>query len=60
MCGSSSGSKSEARPTIAVAAAIPDRLGFHQERVIPNAEQLPYRIVDHVVYVLLSDQWQRR
>ncbi|MBV8952582.1 MAG: GNAT family N-acetyltransferase [Solirubrobacterales bacterium] len=40
--------------------AIPERLGFHQERVIPNAEQLPYRIVDHVVYVLLSDQWQRR
>ena len=40
--------------------AIPERLGFHQERVIMNAERLPNGIVDHVVYVLLRDGWRRR
>jgi ribosomal-protein-serine acetyltransferase len=37
--------------------AIPERLGFHQERVIPNAERLADRIVDHVVYALHTDEY---
>lgn len=40
--------------------AIPERLGFHEERVIRRAEWLGDRWVDHVVYGITADEWRAR
>lgn len=40
--------------------AIPERLGFHEERVVPRAEWLGDRWVDHVVYGITADEWRAR
>jgi ribosomal-protein-serine acetyltransferase len=39
--------------------AIPERLGFRQEGVIRQAEWLYDHYVDHVVYGMLAEEWQR-
>lgn len=38
--------------------AIPERLGLRQEGVIRQAEWLYDKYVDHVVYGVLTDEWQ--
>ena len=38
--------------------AIPQRLGFRQERVIHQAEWLYDKFVDHIAYVMLANEWQ--
>ena len=38
--------------------AIPERLGFRQEGVIRRCEQLRDRVVDLVVYGMLSEEWK--
>lgn len=40
--------------------AIPERLGFHEERVVRRAEWLGDRWVDHVVYGITADEWRAR
>ncbi|MGO0063162.1 GNAT family N-acetyltransferase [Brevibacillus fluminis] len=39
--------------------AIPERLGFHQDGVLRQNEYLNGRYVDHVVYSLVAEEWQR-
>lgn len=39
--------------------AIPEKLGFRQEGIVRQCEQLPDRFVDLVVYGLLAGEWQR-
>jgi ribosomal-protein-serine acetyltransferase len=39
--------------------AIPERLGFHFEGVIRDGEWLYDHFVDHVVYGILSTEWER-
>lgn len=38
--------------------AIPEKLGFKQEGIIRQAEKLPDRFVDLVVYGMLADEWK--
>ncbi|GIP26393.1 GNAT family N-acetyltransferase [Paenibacillus sp. J23TS9] len=38
--------------------AIPERLGFTQEGVIRNYEQLHNQFLDRVIYGLIIDEWQ--
>ncbi len=38
--------------------ALCKRLGFQQARVLPQAEQLADRVVDHLLYTLCREQWQ--
>ncbi|MGL4207094.1 MAG: GNAT family N-acetyltransferase [Aeromonadaceae bacterium] len=38
--------------------ALCERLGFQQTRVLPQAEQLADRVVDHLLYTLCREQWQ--
>jgi ribosomal-protein-serine acetyltransferase len=40
--------------------AIPERLGFVREGVLRQAELVGRRYVDHVVYAMLADEWDRR
>jgi ribosomal-protein-serine acetyltransferase len=40
--------------------AIPARLGFRQERVLPGAERHPDRTVDLVVYAITAREWRQR
>ncbi len=40
--------------------AIPERLGFVREGLIRNAELLNGRYVDHVVYRLLKNDWEKK
>ncbi len=40
--------------------AIPERLGFTQEGVLRQAEWLTDHYVDHVVYGLLAEDWQKK
>lgn len=40
--------------------AIPERLGFTQEGIIPQSEWLYDHFVDLVVYGMLSEEWQTR
>ena len=39
--------------------AIPERLGFREEGVLPAAERIGTRVIDHVIYVMTSRQWKR-
>ena len=39
--------------------AIPERLGFHQEGVIRDAEWLYDHFVDHAIYTLLRADWEK-
>ena len=39
--------------------AIPERLGFAQEGIIRNAELLSGRYVDHVIYRIRRDNWEK-
>ena len=40
--------------------AIPERLGFRFEKIVPNAERLYERHVDHRVYKLSKSDWQMK
>jgi ribosomal-protein-serine acetyltransferase len=40
--------------------AIPERLGFREEGVLPSAERIGTRVIDHVVYVMTAREWRRR
>ena len=40
--------------------AIPERLGFEEERIEENTEWLYDRFVDHVVYGMTADKWLGR
>lgn len=39
--------------------SIPERLGFQQEGICRQAEWLSDHFVDHVVYGMLAEDWQR-
>ena len=39
--------------------AIPERLGFREEGVLPSAERIGTRVIDHVVYVMTAREWKR-
>jgi ribosomal-protein-serine acetyltransferase len=39
--------------------AIPERLGFSEEGVVPAAERIGPRVIDHVVYAMTDGEWQR-
>ncbi len=39
--------------------ALPERLGFTQEGIIRQAEWLYDHYVDHVMYGLLADEWNK-
>lgn len=43
-----------------VSRAIPERLGFKREGIIPQAEWLYDHFVDLVVYGMLSEEWHTR
>jgi len=40
--------------------AIPERLGFREEGVLPSAERIGTRVIDHVVYVMTARDWRRQ
>ncbi|MFC0189583.1 GNAT family N-acetyltransferase [Fictibacillus aquaticus] len=40
--------------------AIPERLGFTEEGLIRQSEFLYDHYVDHIVYGMLADEWQKR
>ena len=39
--------------------AIPERLGFREEGVLPAAERIGTRVIDHVIYVMTAREWKR-
>ena len=39
--------------------AIPERLGFREEGVLPSAERIGARVIDHVIYVMTARDWKR-
>lgn len=40
--------------------AIPERLGFKEERTIPQAEWLYNRYVDHAIYGMQKEEWLKK
>ena len=50
----------EILPNNSKSCAIPERLGFTQERIIPNAEWVSDRFVDNIVYSMSRKDWHRR
>jgi ribosomal-protein-serine acetyltransferase len=40
--------------------AIPARLGFREEGVLPAAERIGERVIDHVVYSISAGEWRYR
>jgi ribosomal-protein-serine acetyltransferase len=39
--------------------AIPERLGFKEEGVLPAAERIGTRVIDHVIYAISAREWKR-
>jgi ribosomal-protein-serine acetyltransferase len=39
--------------------AIPQRLGFREEGVLPAAERIGTRVIDHVIYAMTAREWKR-
>jgi ribosomal-protein-serine acetyltransferase len=39
--------------------AIPERLGFREEGVLPSAERIGARVIDHAIYVMTAREWKR-
>jgi ribosomal-protein-serine acetyltransferase len=39
--------------------AIPQRLGFREEGVLPSAERIGTRVIDHVIYAMTAREWKR-
>lgn len=39
--------------------AIPQRLGFREEGVLPAAERIGTRVIDHVIYSMSARDWKR-
>jgi hypothetical protein len=39
--------------------AIPERLGFREDGVLPSAERIGTRVIDHAVYVMTAREWKR-
>lgn len=39
--------------------AIPMRLGFREEGVLPSAERIGTRVIDHVIYAMTARDWKR-
>jgi ribosomal-protein-serine acetyltransferase len=39
--------------------AIPVRLGFREEGILPAAERIGDRIIDHMIYAVSDREWQR-
>ena len=39
--------------------AIPARLGFKEEGVLPAAERIGTRLIDHAVYAMTAREWKR-
>lgn len=39
--------------------AIPQRLGFREEGVMPAAERIGARVIDHAIYAITARDWKR-
>ena len=39
--------------------AIPERLGFKEEGVLPAAERIGTRVIDHAIYAITAREWKR-
>jgi ribosomal-protein-serine acetyltransferase len=39
--------------------AVPQRLGFREEGVLPAAERIGTRVIDHVIYAMTAREWKR-
>lgn len=39
--------------------AIPERLGFKEAGVLPDAERVGERLIDQVVYAVLAAEWAK-
>ncbi|HEY7967440.1 MAG TPA: GNAT family protein [Solirubrobacteraceae bacterium] len=44
--------------TNARSRAIPERLGFTDEGILPAAERIGTRIIDHAIYAMTAEEWK--